>query len=383
MPPVDESHDRAPRWLPPRLADVGLIALSILFSWLVILRGLTIDEAIPHDWSLLAGAAASPFAAALWWRRTHPLAVLGVALLVTIGAFPATGLFGSIALGAAASRVAVSKAVAAGVVSLGIVFAGRQITFGSIGWTNVIELTIGVAVVTAVGLYLGARRQYFDRLRERALFARALASFLPAGVAELIEASPSALSLDEEIEATILFSDIRGFSTVAEELPPREVAEIVGRHAAAMAEVIRANGGIVDKFAGDGVMALFGAPVPRPGDADRAIACAIGMQRRQAELNEEARDTGSPTTEIGIGVNTGNVIAGTLGGAGRLEYTVIGDAVNVAQRLQSVAEAGEILVAAATVNLASWSAAEAAGRRRLKGRRSRSRSSGSPGACPL
>jgi class 3 adenylate cyclase len=135
-----------------------------------------------------------------------------------------------------------------------------------------------------------------------------------------------------------------------------------------MAEVVLSHGGMVDKFAGDGVMAVFGAPRPMPGDADRAIACAVAMQRRQAELNADPVVV-LPPTEIGIGVNTGPVIAGTVGGAGRFDYTVLGDAVNVAQRLQSEAGPGEILVSAETARCCTWPAAEAAGERQLKGRR--------------
>jgi hypothetical protein len=92
---------------------------------------------------------------------------------------------------------------------------------------------------------------HFERRKERALFARALASFLPPEVAELVETSPSALSLREELEATIVFSDIRGFSTLAEHLPPREMAEVVGRHLTAMVDVVTSHGGVLDKFAGD------------------------------------------------------------------------------------------------------------------------------------
>jgi class 3 adenylate cyclase len=175
----------------------------------------------------------------------------------------------------------------------------------------------------------------FQRMKERALFARALASFLPPEVSEMVEASPSVLSLREELEATILFSDIRGYSSMAERLPAREVSEVVGRHMAAMVEVVTSTSGVLDKFAGDAVMAVFGAPRPVADHARRALQCAAAMQHRQVILNSEAEHEGLPAFQIGIGVNTGTVVAGTIGGPGRLDYTVLGDAVNIAQRLQA------------------------------------------------
>jgi adenylate cyclase len=117
-------------------------------------------------------------------------------------------------------------------------------------------------------------------MKERALFARALASFLPPEVAELVEASPSALSLREEVEATILFSDIRGFSSLAERLPPREVIDVVGRHLAPWSRSLPPTVAVLDKFAGDAVMAVFGAPSDcrsrAPGAAVRGLPCSVG-----------------------------------------------------------------------------------------------------------
>jgi class 3 adenylate cyclase len=223
------------------------------------------------------------------------------------------------------------------------------------------KLIADLAARTGLGLR-------FERMKERALFARALASFLPPEVAELVEASPSALSLRDELEATIVFSDIRGFSSLAERLPPREVAEVVGRHLTAMVEVVTSQGGVLDKFAGDAVMAVFGAPRPTQDHARRALGCAVAMQRRQAALNDDADSAGLPAFQIGIGVNTGTVIAGTLGGVGRLDYTVLGDAVNVAQRLQSEAMGGEILASAVTVRQSGTDRAEPVGMKQLKGR---------------
>jgi class 3 adenylate cyclase len=223
------------------------------------------------------------------------------------------------------------------------------------------KLITDLAAQTGLGLR-------FQRMKERALFARALASFLPPEVAELVETSPSALSLREELEATIVFSDIRGFSSLAERLPPREVAEVVGRHLAAMVEVVTAHSGVLDKFAGDAVMAVFGAPRPAADHARRALQCAAAMQRRQLAVNDAAGHAGLPAFRIGIGVNTGTVIAGTLGGPGRLDYTVLGDAVNVAQRLQGEAGGGEILASAVTVRECGTDQAEPIGRKQLKGR---------------
>src|SRR5439155_1239702 len=119
--------------------------------------------------------------------------------------------------------------------------------------------------------------------------SRTLRSFVPSQVAERLSAGAASLeALREEVEATVLFSDIRGFSTLAEELPAREVAEIATRHLSAMAEVVVAHGGTIDKFAGDSVMAVFGAPDPMPDHAARALTCARAMQEKQYWLNAEA-----------------------------------------------------------------------------------------------
>src|SRR5437870_9206330 len=136
-----------------------------------------------------------------------------------------------------------------------------------------------------------------------------------------------------------------------------------------MAEVVVEQRGTIDKFAGDAVMAVFGAPDPIADHAERALRCALAMQARQQELNWETWTGGLPPLGMGIGVNTGTVIAGTLGGGGRLEYTVVGDAVNVAQRLQSEAASGEILATDSTVHAAPRVRVESLGPLTVKGRR--------------
>ncbi len=202
---------------------------------------------------------------------------------------------------------------------------------------------------------------------ERSSAADSLRRFVPEQVAARLAEGEEAQQV--ELEATVLFSDIRGFSTIAERLGAREIADVVGRHLSAMADVIQAHGGTIDKFQGDAVMAIFGAPDPLPDHAERGLRCAIAMQARQAALNAEGWGTEAvPSMGVGIGLNTGTVIAGAIGGGGRLEYTVIGDAVNVAQRLQSEAEGGEIVAAASTVAAAPEIACESIGLRKVKGR---------------
>ena len=196
--------------------------------------------------------------------------------------------------------------------------------------------------------------------------ASSLRSYVPSQVADRLATGEMA---QQELEVTVLFSDIRGFSSIAERLSAREIAAVIGRHLTAMAEIVIAHGGTIDKFQGDAVMAIFGAPDPLPDHAERALRCAIAMQVRQAELNAEGWGADAVDgLHVGIGLNTGLVIAGAVGGGGRLEYTVIGDAVNVAQRLQSEAQGGEIVASGSTIAAAPGVAAEPIGLRSVKGR---------------
>ncbi|HET9671440.1 MAG TPA: adenylate/guanylate cyclase domain-containing protein, partial [Actinomycetota bacterium] len=215
---------------------------------------------------------------------------------------------------------------------------------------------------------LGEFKRLHAAVVEQSATASSLKSYVPWQVADALARGGDAAS-QRELEVTVLFSDIRGFSTIAERLTAREIAGVVGRHLGAMAEVIADHGGTIDKFQGDAVMVVFGAPEPYPDHAERALRCALAMQRRQRELNAQGWGTDVvDALEVGIGLNTGVVMAGAVGGGGRLEYTVIGDAVNVAQRLQSEADGGEVVAAASTVSAAPSIAAEPIGPRLVKGR---------------
>jgi adenylate cyclase len=145
----------------------------------------------------------------------------------------------------------------------------------------------------------------------------------------------------EEREVTVLFSDVRSFTTMCEALAPQEVLGILNRYFTRMSAIVEAHGGVVDKYVGDAIMALFGAPLANPDDADRAMETALEMCEALDELNAQQEVRGHPAIEVGIGINTDVVIAGNMGSQTRLNYTVIGDGVNLASRLEGLTKTPE------------------------------------------
>ncbi len=163
-------------------------------------------------------------------------------------------------------------------------------------------------------------------------------------VAERLIDNPGALG-GELRQVTMLFCDIRGFTALTEHMPPHEVIELLNDHMTALTEVAYAHGGTVDKFVGDLIMVLFGAPEGTHEDTVSAVKCALAMQTRRREMNATARHP----LEIGIGLSTGTVVAGCMGSDKRLSYTVLGHHVNLASRLCSIAQAGEVIADPSTV----------------------------------
>jgi adenylate cyclase len=161
----------------------------------------------------------------------------------------------------------------------------------------------------------------------------------PAVAAELLR---KAVTLGgEEREVTVLFSDVRSFTTMCEALPPQEVLGTLNRYFTRMSAIVEAHGGVVDKYVGDAIMALFGAPLANPDDADRAMETALEMCEALDELNSQQQVRGHPAINVGIGINTDIVIAGNMGSQTRLNYTVIGDGVNLASRLEGLTKTPE------------------------------------------
>jgi adenylate cyclase len=140
----------------------------------------------------------------------------------------------------------------------------------------------------------------------------------------------------EEREVTILFCDLRGFTPLSEGLEPRELVTLLNRYLDRMSSAIESQGGVIDKYIGDEIMALFGAPVGAPDSADRAVRASLSMRAALAKLNQELATEGRPPLAFGIGINTARVVAGNIGSHRRLNYSVIGDGVNLAARLQTL-----------------------------------------------
>ena len=151
---------------------------------------------------------------------------------------------------------------------------------------------------------------------------------------------------------TVLFADIRGFTALAENTSPEKVVGLLNTYFSAMTQIIFAHGGTLDKFMGDELMALFGAPTATPEDAKNAVSVAVEMQKRIATLNPELVSLGFSPIEVGIGLHTGEATVGYIGSEQRSEYTAIGDTVNIASRLQSNAAGWQILISEATARAA-------------------------------
>ena len=184
-----------------------------------------------------------------------------------------------------------------------------------------------------------------EGLKERERLRGTLGRYVSENVAERILSEDDDLSLRGEVRhVVVLFLDVRGFTTISEKLTPTEVVALLNEYFGVVVDRVGAHGGTVNKFIGDAAMCIWGAPKFAEQAERSAVLCALEIQSRAAKLSAERVRRGLTTVGLGIGINAGEAVAGNLGAANRLEYTVIGDAVNLAQRLESQARAGEVLV---------------------------------------
>jgi len=193
-----------------------------------------------------------------------------------------------------------------------------------------------------------------EGLRKKELLQDSFGRYVSPEIAEMIFKSAGGPWLEAtRREVTVLFVDIRGYTHYAEHTAPGVVIEMLNQFFGLATEAIIRNGGFINKFLGDAIMAIFGAPAVQPDQAYRAALAALEIQSGVEEFNRKLLGEGKEPVVVGIGINRGEVVAGTVGSAARMEYTVIGDAVNVASRLTGAAKAGEILISRAALEPAA------------------------------
>ena len=205
-----------------------------------------------------------------------------------------------------------------------------------------LDFLIAFSGIAAVALDNG---QFAERIKKEALARSNFERFFTPHLAARIASSPDAIKLGgDKRKVAVLFSDIRGFTALSETMSPDTMARLLTEYFTEMVECVFRHGGTLDKFIGDAVMAQWGAPIGEHDDCQRAMQSALDMMEELDRLNARWRSEGRPVLQIGIGLNVGDVFAGNIGSDRRLEYTVIGDPVNVSSRLCGAAGPGEILL---------------------------------------
>jgi adenylate cyclase len=167
-------------------------------------------------------------------------------------------------------------------------------------------------------------------------------------VSRLLETPEGLTLIGETRKVTILMTDIRGFTSISEKLSPQQVVALLNVYLKAMTKVIKEYGGTINDITGDGIVIFFGAPIQHSDDSHRAVACAIAMQLAMESVNQQAQDLNFPKLEIGIGINTGEVVVGNIGSEELAKYTAIGSHVNLASRIESFTVGGQILISPST-----------------------------------
>lgn len=216
---------------------------------------------------------------------------------------------------------------------------------------GLLVLVLGLFVLQ---LFVGYLLEQRGKRRLTQLFGQ----YVPPELVEEMSRDPQHYSMaGRSAELTVLFADVRGFTPLAESMPPGELAQLMNDYLSAVTDVIRAHRGTLDKYIGDAVVAFWGAPVADPQHARHAVAAGLAMQAALQRLNRDFAARGWPALQIGIGINTGSMIVGDMGSRHRRAYTVLGDAVNLASRLQGLSsryQAAVIIGEATRQALGDW-----------------------------
>lgn len=221
---------------------------------------------------------------------------------------------------------------------LGIGLSAVYIGVNAWAWQHHWVLALTPVVVLIIGLMvLNMAWGYFAETRAKRQITGLFGQYVPPELVEEMSHDPSRFNMHSESrELSILFSDVRGFTTISESLTPQQLSDLLNEFLTAMTAVIHAHHGTIDKYMGDCVMAFWGAPLNNPQHARDAVLAGMAMQAALAELNVVFAARGWPQLHVGVGVNTGRVSVGNMGSKFRMAYTVMGDAVNLASRLEGI-----------------------------------------------
>jgi len=227
----------------------------------------------------------------------------------------------------------------------GVIYADRLDPFAAF-LPDHLEMISAIAALTAVTVEtVKAHKRLAREEVARANYSR----FMPEYVVKQLLENPDSFRLGGANQLiTVLFADIRGFTAISENENPENVVRLLNLYFTAMSEIIFEHGGTLDKYIGDGLMALFGAPTATPDDAQNALKAAVAMQRELIALKRKLNEEGFSSISVGIGLHTGVATVGYIGSERRSEYTAIGDTVNLASRLESNTKGGQILISEAT-----------------------------------
>jgi adenylate cyclase len=249
---------------------------------------------------------------------------------------------------------------------LGIIYADRldlnePFSPDDLDLLNAIAVHTGIAINTVIS---------HERLQKQAQARASFERFLPRQVVDHILRSPDAIKLGGVRQmVTALFADIRNFTSLSENCTPEVIVNLLNHYFSMVSEIIFRHGGTLDKYIGDGLLALFGAPYVGELDAVQAVRAAIEIQRAMVSFNEKQLAKNLPQIAVGIGINTGQAIVGYIGSETRLDYTAIGDTINTTSRLQNLAQPGQIVISENTMQVLDESfILRPLGTERLKGR---------------